>query len=281
MIGETAPHTAAAAPPVDQVQPAAAETVAKPPTKKFTNSLGMEFLLIPAGSFTMGSRMSPRQIVERLGGKEEWFQFEQPARDVTIAQSFYLQTTEVTQKHWKEVMGENPSYFNQCGNDCPVESVSWEDVQIFIAKLNQLEQTNSYRLPSEAEWEYAGRAGSSTDYSFGDDSGKLGDYAWFLGNSDKATQRVATKKPNPRGLYDMHGNVAEWVEDDWHASHGGGPADGRPWVGHPRSSDRVVRGGGWGSEAQRLRSAGRSGFWPECRDDGIGLRLARSVTLDP
>jgi formylglycine-generating enzyme required for sulfatase activity len=155
--------------------------------------------------------------------------------------------------------------------------VSWQDAQNFIAKLNQFEQTNSYRLPSEAEWEYAGRSGTTTDYSFGDDDGKLGDYAWFLANSNKATQRVAGKKPNPRGLYDMHGNVSEWVEDDWHNSHKGAPAEGRAWVDNPRGSDRVVRGGGWGSEAQRSRSASRSGFWPDCRDDGIGFRLAKSV----
>jgi formylglycine-generating enzyme required for sulfatase activity len=246
VAGKPAFDAARGASPGDRMPVAAAEPDPKSTPKKITNSLGMEFLLIPAGSFTMGSRQSYKQALDRLGGKEEWYKFEHPPQDVTIAQSFYLQTTEVTQKHWKEVMGENPSYFNQCGNDCPVESVSWEDVQIFIAKLNQLEQTNSYRLPSEAEWEYAGRAGSSTDYSFGDDSGKLGDYAWFLGNSDKATQRVATKKPNPRGLYDMHGNVAEWVEDDWHASHGGGPADGRPgWA--TREAPTVWSGGAAGA----------------------------------
>jgi formylglycine-generating enzyme required for sulfatase activity len=178
-------------------------------------------------------------------------------------------------------MGENPSYFAACGDDCPVESVSWEDARNFIDQLNQLEQTNSYRLPSEAEWEYAGRAGTGTDYSFGDDAGKLGDYAWFAGNSNKTTQPVAGKKPNPRGLYDMHGNVAEWVEDDWHGSYKEAPADGRAWVDNPRGSDRVVRGGGWGSEAQRSRSASRSGFWPDCRDDGIGFRLVKSVAPGP
>jgi formylglycine-generating enzyme required for sulfatase activity len=162
-----------------------------------------------------------------------------------------------------------------------VESVSWEDARNFIDQLNQLEQTNSYRLPSEAEWEYAGRAGTAADYSFGDDPGKLEDHAWFAGNSNKTTQRVAGKKPNPRGLYDMQGNVAEWVEDDYHGSYQGAPADGRAWVDDPRGSDRVVRGCGWGGEAQRCRSASRAGFWIDCRDDGIGFRLAKSAVPGP
>jgi formylglycine-generating enzyme required for sulfatase activity len=267
--------------PAGQPQPVAVNSSGKSPPKKITNAIGMEFLLIPAGSFTMGSRLSPKQLLDRLGGNEEWYQFEQPPQAIKISEPYYLQATEVTQGQWKRVMGENPSYFAACGDDCPVESVSWEDARNFIDQLNQLEQTNSYRLPSEAEWEYAGRAGTAADYSFGDDAGKLEDYAWFAGNSNKTTQRVAGKKPNPRGLYDMHGNVAEWVEDDWHGSHQEAPADGRAWVDAPRGSDRVVRGCGWGGEAQRCRSAGRAGFWIDCRDDGIGFRLVKSVAQGP
>jgi formylglycine-generating enzyme required for sulfatase activity len=278
VAGKTAFDAARGASPGDRMPAAADEPDPKSTPKKITNSLGMEFLLIPAGSFTMGSRQSSKQALDRLGGKEEWYKFEHPPQDVTLSHSFYLQATEVTQRQWKEVMGDNPSYFKQCGEDCPVESVSWEDAHVFIARLNQLEGTDAYRLPSEAEWEYAARAGTATDYSFGDDAGRLGVYAWFAGNSSNTTQPVAGKKPNPRGLYDMHGNVAEWVEDDWNVSRKGAPADGRVWVDNPRGSDRVVRGGDWGSEAQRSRSASRSGFWPDCRNDGIGIRLAKSVS---
>ncbi len=112
---------------------------------------------------------------------------------------------EVTQKQWHEVMGTNPSTFK--GDDLPVESVSWNDVQKFIKKLNKKENTNKYRLPSEAEWEYAARAGTTTRYSFGDDARKLRNYAWYYANSNFETHPVGEKKPNTWGLYDMHGNV--------------------------------------------------------------------------
>jgi formylglycine-generating enzyme required for sulfatase activity len=196
-----------------QVKPAEPQVAAKPsepsPSKKFTNSIGMEFVLIPEGSFTMGSRLCPKQVVERFGGKEEWYEPEQPPHAVKISQSFYLQTTEVTQGQWKKVMGDNPSYFMQCGNDCPVEQVSWEDAKRFVEKLNQLEKTQAYRLPTEAEWEYACRTGTTTEFSFSDDAARLGDHAWYSGNNNKAPHRVAGRKPKSWGLYDMHANVWE------------------------------------------------------------------------
>ena len=235
--------------------------------QKIANSIGMEFILIPAGSFTMGSSTGKTRYAS--------------AHEVKISQPFYLQTTEVSQGQWKKVMGENPSLFKECGDDCPVENVSWDDVQRFIEKLNQLEKTKAYRLPSEAEWEYACRAGTTTEYSFGDDSRILGEYAWYLDNSNKTTHQVATRKPNPWGLYDMHGNVNEAVEDDWHDSYEGAPADGRAWVDRPRGSERVGRGGSWDSDAQECRAVERGFLRLGDRCRWVGFRLAMSIRNTP
>ncbi len=262
-----APDTKAAAPEVKPETPVETKPSVTSTPKKFTNSIGMEFVLIPAGSFTMGSS---------TGDKDE-----QPPHDVKISQSFYLQTTEVTQGQWKQVRGDNPSKFNQCGDDCPVENVSWEDAKRFIEKLNRAEKTQVYRLPSEAEWEYACRAGTTTDYSFGNDAGELGEYAWYSGNSKDRTQRVAGKEPNSWGLYDMHGNVWEWVEDDYHDSYNRAPADGRAWVEKPRGSNGVLRGGSWLFGAAFCRSANRSGNSPVARRFDLGFRVSRSVALGP
>ena len=136
--------------------------------KKFTNSLGMEFVLIPAGSFMMGSPSSEK-------GRDR----DEKQHRVTLTKSFYMQTTEVTQGQWKKIMGNNPSYFKNCGDDCPVEQVSWNDAQEFIRKLNRKEGADKYRLPTEAEWEYACRAGSTTRFCFGDSDSRLGEYAWY------------------------------------------------------------------------------------------------------
>ena len=238
-----------------------------PLKNKFTNSTGIEFILIPAGSFTMGSSNGDNN--------------EQPPHDVKIAQSFYLQTTEVTQGQWKKVMGYNLAGFYKCGDDCPEEAVSWEDAQRFIEKLNQLEKTKAYRLPSEAEWEYACRTGTTTEYSFGDDARKLGEYAWHSHNSKDTTHRVATREPNSWGLYDMHGNVWEWVADDWHVNYNEAPSDGRAWVDSPRGIYRVIRGGGWNYGARDCRSAARFSVRPGFLSSDVGFRLARSVALGP
>jgi formylglycine-generating enzyme required for sulfatase activity len=172
----------------------------------------MTFTLISAGDFYMGSEES---------GDEK------PVHKVKINNPFYLGIYPVTQREWKAVMDDNPSYFK--GDDMPVEQVSWDDVQEFIKKLNEKEGTDRYRLPSEAEWEYACRVGTTSRYSFGDDESKLGDYAWYDDNSGDKTHPVGQKKPNSWGLYDMHGNVWEWVQDKWHDSYGGAPTDGSAW----------------------------------------------------
>jgi formylglycine-generating enzyme required for sulfatase activity len=235
--------------------------------QNITNSIGMEFVLIPAGSFKMGSS---------TGGDDEG-----PPHNVKISQSFYLQATEVTQGQWQLVMGNNPSGFKGCGDDCPVEHVSWEDSQQFIKKLNQIEKIKDYRLPSEAEWEYACRAGTTAEYSFGGDASKLGEFAWYSENPDTKTHPVGKKKPNAWGLYDMHGNVLELVEDDWHNSYKGAPDDGNAWVDNPRGSFRVVRGGGWSNVALLCRSAMRFENAPGHRFTNMGFRLSRSVALGP
>ena len=134
------------------------------------------------------------------------------------------------------------------------------------------------RLPSESEWEYACRAGTTTAYSFGDDESLLGDYAWYLDNAGKAGERyahpVGQKLPNAWGLYDMHGNVWEWCEDPWHDNYDGAPTDGSVWPTGGRSRDRVLRGGSWGGNARHCRSAPRNGHWSEHRNDPNGFRVA-------
>ena len=248
--------------------------------KAITNSVGMQFVLIPAPAepFTMGSRLGTDELIVRFGGTEVFYKVEKPFHPVKIGRAFYLLTTPVTQGQWQRVMGENPSSFKDCGEDCPVEMVSWDDAQRFIARLNQMEGAASYRLPSEAEWEYAGRAGNDTEFFFGNDAGRLGEFAWYSANSNNKTHPVGRKKSNAWGLYDMPGNVWEWVEDDWHATYDGAPADGSAWIDKKRGSARVVRGGGWGVTARYCRLAARYYGNPAARTGHTGFRLVRSVT---
>ncbi|WP_321416497.1 SUMF1/EgtB/PvdO family nonheme iron enzyme [uncultured Methanomethylovorans sp.] len=228
----------------------------------YTNSIGMEFVLIPAGEFMMGST--------------DGYDNEKPVQKITIGQSYYLGKYEVTQEQWGEVMGDTPSYYK--GDNCPMESVSWGDVQEFVKKLNAKEGTGSYRLPSEAEWEYACRAGTTTRYSFGDSDSKLGDYAWYNDNSGDKTHPVGQKKPNPWGLYDMNGNVWELVQDNWHADHEGAPGNGSAWE-DGSSFSQVGRGGCWSNDARSCRSAVRSCFGPgsSVSFNYVGFRLLREV----
>jgi formylglycine-generating enzyme required for sulfatase activity len=228
----------------------------------FTNSIGMKFVLIPAGEFTMGS---PENEQNR-------FRDEGPQHKVKITKPFYMQTTEVTQAQWKAVMGSNPSYFK--GDDLPVEQVSWDDAQEFIKKLSTKEGVK-YRLPTEAEWEYAYRAGSTTKYCFGDDESKLGEYAWYGENSDSKTHPVGSKKPNAWGLYDMHGNVWEWCQDQYDGDYyRNSPAEDPQ--GPANGEDRVLRGGRWDGGSRYCRSASRFGSGSSIRGSAFGFRAARS-----
>lgn len=224
----------------------------------------MEFVLIPVGEFKMGS---PDDEVGRYDN-------EGPVQNETIKNPFKLGKYPVTQKQWIAVMGSNPSSFK--GDDLPVEYVSWDDVQEFITKLNEMEGTDKYRLPSEAEWEYACRAGTNTRYSFGDDESKLGDYAWYSDNSGSKTHPVGQKNPNSWGLYDMYGNIWEWVQDRWHDNYKGAPSDGSAWE-DGSGSDRVVRGGSWNNFARICRSAYRYWFVPGYRINFVGFRLLRKL----
>ena len=187
--------------------------------KSFTNSIGMKFVMIPGRDYYMGA-------------------------------------TEVTQSQWQAVMGGNPSYFK--GGNRPVERVSWNDAQEFIRKLNAKEETNKYRLPTEAEWEHAARAGSSGDWCFGNDESLLEEYAWYDKNSGSQTHPVGQKRPNAWGLYDMHGNVWEWCQD---------MIDGR---------DRVCRGGSWYYFARNSRLAFRFRLSPDLTSGDLGFRLTRT-----
>ncbi|MCZ7381565.1 MAG: formylglycine-generating enzyme family protein [Candidatus Methanoperedens sp.] len=229
----------------------------------FTNSIGMEFVLIPAGEFDMGSPSN------ELGRYDD----EGPVHRVKISNAFYMGKYEVTQKQWNEVMENNPSNFK--GDNLPVEEVSWDDVQEFIKKLNKKEGTNKYRLPSEAEWEYAARAGTITRYSFGDDESKLGEYAWFYENSGNKTHPVGQKKPNPWGLYDIYGNVWEWVQDRYHNNYNGAPTDGSAW--ESGSAYPISRGGSWVWDSRHSRSAVHGFVNPGYRSRiDLGFRLLRS-----
>ncbi|ETW94413.1 MAG: hypothetical protein ETSY1_34925 [Candidatus Entotheonella factor] len=242
-------------------------------SSSFTNSIGMEFVLIPAGTFIMGSPDSDWNADSK----------EKPAHQVTITHSFYLSKYLVTQRQWESIMGENPSNHIKKGwfrntKDFPVESVSWQDVQSFLYKLSQAEEGRRYRLPTEAEWEYACRAGSTTAYSFGEDVARLDEYAWYSLNADHKTHRVGQKKPNAWGLYDMHGNVCEWVRD-WltddysqhnHSLNPQGPTSG---------TDRVTRGGSFVMDARHVRSATRGrGGREESRATIVGFRCLRDMT---
>ena len=235
----------------------------------WTNDFGMIFVLIKPGTFIMGS---PEGELGR--GSDE------VQHSVTLTQAFYMQSTEVTQGQWKAVMGTNPSYYDRCGDDCPVEHVSWNKSQEFIEKLNLHENTNRYRLPTEAQWEYAARAGSTsalangdlvkTGYSGGWDTNLVA-MGWYCVNSN-GTNPVAQKNSNAWGLYDMHGNVFEWCQDFYGSYSMDSVSDP---VGPSSGSTRVIRGGSWSVFAQECRSANRDSS--SDYNFNIGLRLLRTV----
>ena len=223
---------------------------------------GMEFVYIQPGAFIMGSPLG-----------EEGRNRDEMQNRVTLTKGFYMQTTEVTQGQWKAIMGSNPSYFKECGDDCPVDRVSWRDAQDFIWKLNHREGASRYRLPTEAEWEYAARAGSTTRFSFGDSDADLDQHGWYRSNSGSKTHPVGRKKPNAWGLYDMHGNVWEWCQDLYRDYPSGSVTDP---TGPTSSSYRVLRGGSWRSGLRSLRSANRNGAYRVRGGYSIGFRLLRT-----
>ncbi|HEU0188443.1 MAG TPA: formylglycine-generating enzyme family protein [Gallionella sp.] len=221
-----------------------------------------EMVVIPIGSFNMGSSKDGT---------------ESPAHSVTIREAFALGKTEITQAQWKAVMGNNPSNFKDCGDNCPVEKVSWDDAKEFIQKLSA-KTGKQYRLPSEAEWEYACRAGGENEYCGSD---KVDSVAWYAKNSriawvgGKTTHPVAQKQANSFGLYDMSGNVWEWTEDSWHDNYNGAPDDGSAWLGD--GAKRVLHGGSWVDNPYYERSAFRDNYAPAYRSNDLGFRVARTL----
>jgi len=259
---------------------------AQPRPARLTNALGMEFVLIQPGSFLMGS---PKD--------EQSWRKNDTQHEVTLTRAFYLQTTPVTQAQWQAVMGNNPSRFPGDPR-CPVECVSWDDVQDYIQKLEQ-QLDGEYHLPTEAEWEYACRAGRSTTYYFGNNPAELTYYAWYEKNSgdlkniwqglslsqemvNHRPHPVGLKKPNAWGLYDMLGNVNEWVQDcqdypyalrephEWVSDWRDYPD---PFNEHQQGTQRVCRGGNWHSSPEDMRCASRSRCSSDLRLSTIGFRL--------
>lgn len=233
----------------------------------------IEFVRIPAGEFMMGS--DNRDVNGQIPALYELLH-ESPVHLVRISRSFELGKYEVTQSQWEAVMGNNPSHFK--GANLPVENVSWEDVEQFIQKMNKRNDGYTYRLPTESEWEYAARAGSKGKYSFGDDETRLSEYAWYGETLVGKTHPVGQKKPNDWGLYDMYGNVWEWVQDwmDWYSAYPTGPVTDPSGPPGPIYY-KMQRGGSWGAPAQYCRSASRHAVRPENRGNVIGFRLARTT----
>ena len=235
-----------------------------------------ELVVLPSGSYLMGSPPDletaafSNEKPKAIGSADE-----KPRHRVQI-QSFAIGKYEVTQEQWYAVMGKSQS--PNRGRTLPVEQVYWDETQQFIAKLNQ-RTGQKYRLPSEAEWEYAARAGTTTEWSHGNDESKLINYAWFGKNSGGKAQEVGQKLPNAFGLYDMHGNVTEWTQDCWHENYIGAPTDGSAWTTACSGNLRVLRGGSWVTDPSLLRSAFRGSYYPGIRyfNYGIGFRLARDL----
>ena len=229
-----------------------------------TNSIGMQLVLIPPGEFLMGS---PNTEEERLDN-------EGPRHPVVITRLLYLGVCPVTQAEYERVMSRNPSSCKD-NNRLPVEKVSWQDATEFCRRLSALEEERQagreYRLPTEAEWEYACRAGTMTRYCFGNGDARLADYAWYDQSSEGKTHVVCNKLPNAWGLHDTHGNVWEWCAD-WYGRYSDGSVEDP--TGPAQGSSRVVRGGGWFHSANYLRSAARSRLSPSERSTNLGFRVA-------
>jgi formylglycine-generating enzyme required for sulfatase activity len=237
-------------------------------TDTITNSLGMEMILLPSGGFVMGGDWDAEQADEN----------ELPKHEVTFKTSFYMGKYAVTQSQWQTLMGGNPSEFS--GADHPVETVSYDNVLVFIRCLNEKEDTRTYRLPTEAEWEYAARAGSRYTYCFGTEIGRLKEFAWFQANSGGTTHSVGQLAPNDWGIYDMHGNVHEWCAD-WYGREFYAQSPLLHPAGPSKGVARVLRGGDWGSDAWYCRCAIRSLSSPQRRSPRVGFRLVKDLREPP
>ena len=235
-------------------------------TNTSINNLGMEFVPIPMGSFKMGGHKSLEQAEDH----------ETPIHTVRFSQSFLMAKYVVTQSQWYEVMKNNPSGFKD--DLRPVETVSWNDVQAFITALNNRENADCYRLPSEAEWEYAARAGSVEAYAFDSETHALDQYAWYRKNSKNQTHPVGLLAPNAWGLYDMHGNVHEWCQD-WFDREYYAQSPSHAPCGPAKGLAKSLRGGDWGSEGWYCRCASRSLGSPDRLSNRVGFRLVCQTYL--
>lgn len=257
-------------------------------TNIYTNKLGMRFVLLPNGSFLMGSPKS-----------EKGRQWNEKRHRVVISKSFYMGETEVTQGQWEKLVGFNPSSFSDLGKNYPVDTISWNEAMEFIRVLNGWEGTRKYRLPTEAEWEYACRAGSTsafakgriTTFSCNEPEPAILNMAWYCYNSglagpagDFKPHPVKTREPNNWGIYDMHGNVHEWVLDSckwrsiWKAKVGVVTDTYKNNIVDPLSKSgehRIIRGGGWYQTSKYQRSAYRSYYKPGVKRNSLGFRIVR------
>ncbi len=228
-------------------------------------------IVVPAGSFEMGS---PATEADRSPS-------EGPQHEVTIAKPFAVSRTEVTFAQWDACVAAGACRKvgdNAWGRgDRPVINVGWSDATQYVEWFAGV-TGKPYRLLSEAEWEYAARAGTTTRFSFGDDDSGLDRHAWYFKNADRKTQAVGTKTENQFGLYDMHGNVYDWVADPWHENYENAPSDGSVWRENPVPNRHVARGGSWYFDAKNLRSASRVGPPSNLQDGNVGLRVARTLT---
>ncbi len=239
----------------------------RPGGERFSDS---SFVPVAPGTFLMGS---PDYETGRSS--------DEIIREVTLTKGFHMQKTPVTQGQWKAVMGNNPASFSEGGDDCPVESISWNECQEFIRRLNA-GKDSIYRLPTEAEWEYACRAGSFTPFCSGEISELycahdpvLSEAGWYCGNSGRKSRPVAQKSPNALGLYDMHGNVSEWCQD-WYGEYGPDPQTDPS--GPKSGPGKVIRGGSWFGNAKNCRSASRFYWPPNSRSEFIGFRLVKETS---
>ena len=252
-----------------------------PLRKKLVNKIGMEFILIPGGEFIMGSEdlvddpsnlTALEEKIQEASTQEGFSTYDFSPRHVVKIKPFYMGRTPVTQAQWTRLMGNNKSTYKE-GWDLPIESVSWYDALKFVEKINDLMGTDAHRLPTEAEWECACRAGSNADYCFEGRASRLDNYAWFTYNSRFHPRAVAQKKANKFGMFDMHGLVWEWTSTQ-ERLYPYRDDDGREDLSGP--NPRIVRGGSFMSDPYFCRCGFRDWHLPTHRDHDIGFRLAAS-----